>query len=154
MTPAQSLLTSFTASAALIATAAFAQPGQGGVRFTANMTGAQEVPGPGDANATGTAVIRVNPGLRQICYRINVANIDGTINVAHIHIINQATGFGPPVVDLQAPVTGSVSACATAPNVTRAEALAIIKSPQNYYVNVHSSTFPNGAVRGGLTKGR
>lgn len=154
MTPANTLLSSLAASAALIATAAIAQPKQGGVKFTATMTGAQEVPGPGDANGTGTAILRVNPGLPQICYTINVANIDGTINVAHIHVIDPATGFGPPVVNLQPPFTGTSSACATAPNVTRAEAMAIIKNPQNYYVNIHSTAFPNGAVRGGLRKNR
>lgn len=154
MTPAKTLALSCVASAALLTTTAFAQGETGGVRFTATMTGAQEVPGPGDPNATGTAVLRVNPGVPQICYDISVANIDGTINNAHIHIINPPTGFGPPVVNLTAPVSGSVKDCATSPNVTREEALAIIKNPENYYVNIHSTTFPNGAVRGALIKGK
>lgn len=154
MTPAKTLALSCVASAALVTTAALAQGETGGVRFTANMTGAQEVPGPGDANATGTATIRVNPGLPQICYEITVANIDGTVNNAHIHIIDPATNFGPPVVNLESPVTGSVTDCATAPNVTREEALAIIKNPENYYINIHSTAFPNGAVRGALVKGK
>ncbi len=140
---------------AAVAAAAFAAPVmEGGVKFTATMTGAQELPGPGDPNGTGTAILRVNPGQQRICYEIDVANIDGTINLAHIHVINPATGFGPPVVDLIAPVNGSSSGCAEFPNVTRAEALAIIRNPENYYVNVHSlPDFGAGAVRGGLTKG-
>ena len=127
---------------------------EGGVRFTVTMTGAAEVPGPGDPDGTGTASLSVNPGQERICYEIDVANIDGTINVAHIHVINPATGFGPPVVDLIAPVSGHSEGCAEAPNVTRAEALAIIRNPENYYVNVHSlPNFGPGAVRGPLVKG-
>ena len=154
MTPATTLALSCVASAALVTTAAFAQGETGGVRFTATMTGAQEVPGPGDPNATGTAVLRVNPGVPQICYEYSVADVDGTINNAHIHIINAGQGFGPPVVNLNFDVDGTVKDCATAPNVTREEALAIITNPENYYVNIHSTTFPNGGVRGALVKGK
>ena len=147
--------TGLALASAMTATAAFSAPAlENGVKFTATMTGAQEVPGPGDADGTGTATFRVNPGQVRICYEIEVDNIDGTINVAHIHRIIPATGFGPPVVDLIAPVSGESSGCATAPNVTRAEALDIIRNPQNYYVNVHSlPDFGPGAVRGALVKG-
>jgi hypothetical protein len=61
---------------------------------------------------------------------------------------------GPVVVPLFVGVafsgTGSTSGCTT--NVDRDLILAIIRDPANYYVNIHSSVFPAGAIRGQLSK--
>jgi hypothetical protein len=111
------------------------------------MTGAAERPGPGDPNGTGTATFRVNPGKKQICYTLTVSNI-APATAAHIHLA-PPTAPGPVVVPLTAPTTGTSSGCAT---VTRNVALAIIKNPANYYVNVHNAPFGPGAVRGQLTR--
>ena len=145
MTRKLALALSLTASAALIAGGAIAA--DGGVKLSATMTGAAERPGPGDPDGTGTATFRVNPGQNQICYTLTVANIDPA-TAAHIHIA-PVTAPGPVVVPLAAPTTGSSSGCAT---VTRALALALIKNPENYYVNVHNAPFGPGAIRGQLTK--
>lgn len=145
MTTKLALALSFTASAALIAGAALAA--DGGVKLRATMTGAAERPGPGDTDGTGTATFRVNPGQKQVCYTLTVRNIDPA-TAAHIHIA-PATSPGPVVVPLAAPTTGTSSGCAT---VTRALALAIIKNPSRYYVNVHNAPFGPGAVRGQLSK--
>jgi hypothetical protein len=47
------------------------------------------------------------------------------------------------------PTDGSVSACV---EVDRELALAILKHPADYYVNVHNAEFPAGAARGQLSK--
>lgn len=145
MTSKLALALSLTASAALIAGAAIAA--DGGVKLRATMTGAAERPGPGDPDGSGTATFRVNPGQKQVCYTLTVAGIDPA-TAAHIHIA-PVTAAGPVVVPLAAPTTGSSSGCAT---VTRALALALIKNPGNYYVNVHNAAFGPGAVRGQLRK--
>ena len=145
MTTKHALALSLTASAALIAGAALAA--DGGVKLRATMTGAAERPGPGDPNGTGTATFRVNPGKKQICYTLTVSNI-APATAAHIHLA-PPTAPGPVVVPLTAPTTGTSSGCAT---VTRNVALAIIKNPANYYVNVHNAPFGPGAVRGQLTR--
>jgi hypothetical protein len=124
--------------------AAFAQ--EGGRPLEATMTGAAETP-KGDADGTGTASFRVNPGQAQVCYKLTVANI-ATATAAHIHKGAAGTAGGP-VVALKAPATGSVEDCAT---VTKDVAEDIIKNPANYYVNVHNAEFPGGAVRGQLGK--
>ena len=146
MTSKLALALSLTASAALIAGTAMAA--DGGVKLRATMTGAAERPGPGDADGTGTATFRVNPGQNQVCYTLTVASIEPA-TAAHIHIA-PVTDPGPVVVPLVAPTSGTSSGCAT---VTRALALALIKNPAAYYVNVHNAPFPAGAVRGQLTKG-
>jgi hypothetical protein len=118
-----------------------------GRSLSTTLTGAAEVPGPGDPDGTGTAALTVNPGLGQICYALTVSGI-APATAAHIHL--GAVGVaGPVVVPLAAPTGGSSSGCAEAP---RELALAILKSPSDYYVNVHNAEFPAGAVRGQLSK--
>jgi hypothetical protein len=56
---------------------------------------------------------------------------------------------GPVVVPLEPPTNGAASACA---EVDGELALAILKHPSDYYVNVHNGEFPAGAVRGQLSK--
>ena len=145
MTPAKALCTSFAASAALIATAAIAQPVQGGAKFKTVLTGATEVPGPGDPDGRGEAEIIVNPGKAQICWVINVRDIEPA-TAAHIHI-GLAGIAGDVVLGLSAPTDGDSEGCET---VSRALADAIRKSPASYYVNVHNAAYPAGAVRGKL----
>ena len=135
----------FAASAALIATSAIGQ--NGGRKLQTNLTGAAEVPGPGDPDGRETAEITVNPGQNQICYKLSVSNI-APATAAHIHEA-PPTAAGPVVVTLRAPTSGTSSGCVT---VTRDLALEILKDPADYYVNVHNAAFPAGAVRGQLAK--
>jgi hypothetical protein len=92
--------------------------------------------------------VRIRPAAGRVCYLLAVANVDGTVAAAHIHQAPAGVN-GPVVVPLTAPVAGPVSACAT---VDRALARNIARNPANFYVNVHSTTFPAGAVRGQLAR--
>jgi len=138
-------LAAFAASAALIA--GMATAADGGRKLQTNLTGAAEVPGPGDPDGAGTARITVNPGQKQVCYKLRVSAI-APATAAHIHEA-APTAAGPVVVTLGAPTSGTSSGCVT---VTRALALEILKDPSDYYVNVHNAAFPAGAVRGQLAK--
>lgn len=145
MTPAKSLFASITASAALIASAALAQSPQGGAKLTTALTGAAEVPGPGDPDGRGTATITLNPGKARICWKLEVRDIEPA-TAAHIHI-GLAGIAGDAVLTLSAPTDGDSDGCAT---VDRSLVDAIRKSPASYYVNVHNATYPAGALRGQL----
>jgi hypothetical protein len=122
--------------------------GQGGALLAATMSGAQEAPGPGDPDGTGTARIVVNSGQRRVCFELTVNSIDPA-TAAHIHV--GAPGqAGPVVVPLNPPPTsGQSQGCV---DVDRDLARAIRANPGQYYVNVHNTQYPNGAVRGQLTK--
>ena len=122
-------------------------PQHGGRPLTTTLTGAAEVPGPGDTDGTGTASITLNHGKGEVCYELTVDKI-GEANAAHLHsgAVDKA---GPPILTLKAPAGGSSKECAT---LARDQILAIIKNPENYYVNVHNAEFPDGAVRGQLGK--
>jgi hypothetical protein len=116
-------------------------------KATAKLTGDAEVPGPGDPKGSGTAQVTFNPDKGEVCYELNVANMQEA-TAAHIH--EGAVGKeGPVTVALDAPKTGSAKGC------TRADApviIAIMQKPDGYYVNVHNAAFPKGAVRGQLSK--
>jgi hypothetical protein len=119
----------------------------GGVPFTVDLTGEAEVnaagvPNQGDPDGSGTATVTINPGTGQVCWTIEVADVD-PIAAAHIHV-GPATAPGPIVVHLD-PDTGCRE-------VDRDLALAIITDPSSYYVNVHNPTYPAGALRGQLDR--
>ena len=118
----------------------------GGAPQSATLSGAAEVPGPGDPDGSGSATLQLNPGQGEICYQLAVANI-APATAAHIHVGDVGVA-GPVVVPLAAPTSGSSSACAA---VDRDLVLAILRNPAAYYVNVHNAEFPAGAVRGQLS---
>lgn len=58
---------------------------------------------------------------------------------------------GPVAVPLTPPgTTGSSAGCVTVED--RQLLLDMLRDPEAYYVNVHTSDFPAGAVRGQLSK--
>jgi len=116
--------------------------------LTAILTGAEEVMG-GDPDGSGLADITLNSGLGQVCFEITVEDID-TPTRAHIHAAPAGVN-GPIVVaffDFVAPpiLEGCVE------GVDRNLLKAIRANPQNYYVNIHNTPFPGGAIRGQLFK--
>jgi hypothetical protein len=121
----------------------------GGRPLSATLTGAAEVPGPGDSNGTGTAAIRLNPGQGKVCFVLTAANITLPATLAHIHV-GAAGSAGDPVVTLVPPdATGISGGCVSASSAT---IKAILKNPSGYYANIHTSDFAAGAIRGQLTR--
>ena len=120
---------------------------QGGQPLTVMLTGAAEVPGPGDPDGTGTATLRFNPGQNQLCFELQVSNIQ-TATAAHIHA-GTADKAGPVVVGLTPLAGDKSSGCVT---LAREKIDEILKNPSNFYVNVHNAEFKAGAVRGQLSK--
>ena len=122
----------------------------GGAPFATPMT--QEVtstpPYAGDPNGTGTALITVNHGQREICWEVSVADITLPATASHIH--KAIAGVrGAIVVPLSAPdATGRSVGCAS--GVDQELLRDILTNTASYYVNVHTSDYPPGAVRGQL----
>jgi CHRD domain-containing protein len=117
------------------------------MKVKASLTGAAEVPGPGDNDGGGAAQITLNPDKGEVCYELSVTKLDDA-TAAHIH--EGAVGKdGPVKVGLEAPKGGSAKGCKTADAAVVKEIMA---NPANYYVNVHNGAFPKGAVRGQLAK--
>ncbi|HVF26457.1 MAG TPA: CHRD domain-containing protein [Anaerolineales bacterium] len=126
----------------------------GGRPFSTTLTGEAEVtaagvPNQGDLDGEGTAHITLNQGQGEVCFEINVSDITLPAIGAHIHV-GAATTTGPVVVGLTPPdADGSSSGCVSAnPDLIK----AIRQNPENYYVNIHTTDYPAGAVRGQLGK--
>lgn len=115
--------------------------------YEASLTGAAEIPGPGDSDGTGSAEFTFDWVSGNMCYEMDVANI-GPPTAAHIHRGGPGVS-GPPVITLEAPASGDgdVSECQDVPEAIRDE---IRGSPSSFYVNVHNEEYPAGAIRGQL----
>lgn len=119
--------------------------------FIAQMTGANEFPGPGDPDGAGAATISfaaIDDTNHEVCFDLTYTGIPDP-TAAHIH--PGAPGeANPPVVNLGDPPEGSHSGCVTA---LTTDVQPIIDNPGDYYVNVHTTEFPDGAIRGQLAEG-
>lgn len=111
-----------------------------------SLSGAAEVPGPGDPDGRGTARLRVDRQKREICFELSVSGI-GPATAAHIHKGRAGQSGDIEVPLTPAPTNGSSQGCVpTEGNF----AAVLVGDPVSYYVNVHNAEFPGGAVRGQL----
>ena len=146
-------------AASMMAAAAFAGPADAGHRqiashsahvakvapmAVATLTGAKEVPGPGDPNGRGHVVITFKTGVGKVCATASWKRI-GTPLAAHIHK-GGPRASGDVVVDLSSAVTGGAH-CVSAPKPTIRRIVAHMK---RYYFNIHTGAFQAGAIRGQL----
>lgn len=119
-----------------------------GKLLRANLKGANEVPGPGDADGRGKALIRVRPAAGQVCFRLSWRNIAEPPTRAHIH--KGAKGVAGPIVVPFFEGTAVHRGCVT--GLDPALLRDIKRHPRQYYVNIHNAEFPNGAIRGQLKR--
>jgi uncharacterized repeat protein (TIGR01451 family) len=123
------------------------------VAFQAVLNGGNAVP-PVDTEGSGLATFVLNTGTNELLYSIDVADLSGATVAAHIHagaegvngpVVVPLFGGSPPPFDSTHPLVGSVA-------VNPADAAAILANPADFYVNVHTSNFPAGEIRGQLAE--
>lgn len=110
--------------------------------YSAILSGAAEVPGPGDTDGAGLAVVTIDG--TTLRYTVWTQSI-GAATAAHIHA-GAAGVSGAPVVTLDHNTLGNGSVMVSSEIADQLRA-----NPSGYYVNVHTGEFPNGAIRGQLT---
>jgi hypothetical protein len=113
--------------------------------FGALLTGAAEVPGPGDRDGSAAAVVRISLPSARVCVLGFAHHQIQTPNLFHIHAGTPDVA-GPVVVDFT-PLLPSGEGCVQA---DRKVVRGIFDDPGAYYFNVHNVRFPAGAVRGTL----
>jgi len=116
----------------------------GGKPLHATLLPQNQVP-PTASNGSGIALVTLNQGQGEVCWDIAVSNLTSPVILAHIHHGAAGTN-GPVVVDFMEPVNG-LNGCVHA---DAALIKAIRQNPADYYVNVHTTMFPGGEVRGQL----
>ena len=115
------------------------------------MSGAQEVPGPGDPDGSGKYTLtfeHLSGGTINLCWTLRVRNIAAPA-AAHIHT-GARHESGAPVITLDPLTAGPNGTFTGCRSDETADAQAVLADPRAYYVNVHTSDFSNGAVRGQL----
>jgi hypothetical protein len=117
---------------------------QGGRPLHATLLPENQVP-PVASNGSGGALVTLNQGQGEVCWDITVSNLTTPVILAHIHHGAAGTN-GPVVVDFMEPVNG-LSGCVHADAALIKD---IRQDPSAYYVNVHTTMFPVGEVRGQL----
>lgn len=133
------LVTTLTVLAAMPALA-------GGRPFQVSLESANEVP-PAASSASGTAWLTLNQGQGEVCVTIESGGFEGDVIAGHIHVAPEGVN-GPVVVNLGVN-SANYSACVEA---DRELIKDIRQNPADYYINVHSTVFPGGEVRGQLSK--
>lgn len=125
-------------------------PTAGAQTLGAVLTGGAEVP-PNTNPGFGNATVTFDATRQNIHVTITVANLGATINNFHIH--EAPAGINGPVVINLIGLGGTFvngTMTGTFP-VTAAIAERMLQAPGNFYVNVHTTTLPGGAVRGQLS---
>jgi hypothetical protein len=117
--------------------------------LTADLTGAVEVPGPGDPAGSGafTGTIVMNEAAGELCYQLEVADLASEVTAAHIHDAPEGEA-GPVAIELTPPLGGPVDECVT---LNADQIVPLTDDPSQFYVNVHTQGHPDGAVRGQLS---
>ena len=132
-----------TLAVAVPAVAVASSPGK--KELEAHLLGKSEIP-KGAPKGKGTVEIAITGN--KVCWKfVSVSGIDKPV-VSHIHKGGPKTAAGPVVVPL-----GDAFRTAGCTVSTVAADRAIEKNPSGYYVNIHTPTYPLGAIRGQLHVG-
>lgn len=141
---------------------AVAASAQTSVVLRATLNGGEETPTPVLSGAVATAEVAVDPTNQELAVQMRVFNIPTGTTASHIHIASKGVS-GPVVIDfpIGRGVTGDFTlnfrvhdgpAFHARPEIginTFADALQAIAAGQAY-VNIHTTTFPGGEIRGQL----
>jgi MYXO-CTERM domain-containing protein len=114
------------------------------VQYKASLNGAQEVPGNGSP-ATGTATLSFDTGTNALTGTVALTGLAATTS-QHVHIGACGVSTANNVASdgtLPAPAAGIILV-----NITLNAAEATDLAASGLYINVHTSSFPNGEIRG------
>lgn len=163
-----------TGALSLIVWAPHALAGHTNIVLEAELNGREEVAADagnksmvGSPNGRGHAYIfGIDDDPATLCYALvdikKVAELDlapGNGRAAHIHEGARGTN-GPVVANLAWPQNGQAADCLTEgeagkfPTGEAGIVHRILDNPQDFYINIHNTEYPGGAIRGQLRESR
>ena len=115
-------------------------------KYTATLLGANEAPTRADATAVGFAEVTVDTTTNTVSWAILAPDL-ANVTASHIHR-GGTTIAGPIVIPFNQPFPNgfSTGSASVAPDLVA----ELVGNPANFYVNVHNTQFPGGAIRGPL----
>lgn len=130
-------------------------------KFITSLTGDQEVPPSGSA-AKGSAWFK--PNNDSMWYKIDVTGLD-TVMEAHMHIGKSGQNGDPVVMLFHSGPTGPLNGTLIQGSFSAAElygpmsgkTISYLLDKMNKgeaYVNIHTGSFPNGEIRGQISRSR
>jgi CHRD domain len=137
---------------ALAAVVALPALSPGATLLGAKLKGSQEVPGPGDPDAKGGIQVSLKTKKKKVCFTLEYRKLDGGASAGHIHRGKKGVAgkIKVPLFEVDPPLAerGSFEGCQK--NVKRKLIRRIKRKPENFYVNIHTPEYPDGAIRGQL----
>jgi CHRD domain len=133
------LLASVLAAGLFAVTPAFAEV----LEYNVTLNGASQSP-PVDTKATGTADVKVDTDAKTITWTTKTSGLSGPATAAHFHGPAAAGANAAPEIDISKNIDSG-----SAP-ITDAQ-IADVKAGK-VYLNVHTAKYPDGEIRGQLTK--
>jgi CHRD domain len=125
--------------------------------FSIQLTG-HEVPGGGDPTGQGSTRLDLDPDHNLACFVVSWRQLDGAVTALHLHAAPRGHD-GPPWIELftakhfsgaHNTVSGCVHVTGSHKMSPRDKIQAVLHDPSGFYLNLHSTEFPHGALRGQL----
>ena len=117
--------------------------------LSTRMTGAGENP-PNASAATGSAVVLVDADTNNVCVYFRFSGLSAPSTAGHIHEA-PAGANGPVRIPFPAAAFGGTSGARFfCTNVAADIVDRLTTNPAGFYVNIHSTAFPGGEIRGQL----
>lgn len=127
-----------TAALAFSVAPAFAET----VKFTADLTGAAEVP-PTDSAGTGKVEATLDTDTKVFTWTVTYEGLSGEATAAHFHGPAAEGANAGPVVPIPDPLASPINGNATLTD----EQVTQLQGGQ-WYFNLHTEKFPDGEIRG------
>ena len=125
------------------------------ITFTAILSGANEVP-VRQSNGTGAATLIVDDVTGKASLSVGFTGLTTGVTGGHIHCCASSSANGPVIVPFNSSLTlgpgGTSGALGNFTFTFTAQQITDLKNGL-MYVNIHTSTFPGGEIRGQLTAG-
>lgn len=116
------------------------------MNLKANLKGSEEVP-PADSAGTGTVEATFDTDTKVLTWTITYSGLSGDAAAAHFHGPAAVGANAGPVVPIEGNVASPISGTATL-----ADQQATDLQAGMWYFNIHSAKFPDGELRGQVTK--